>query len=106
MDDVFLVFPVAWRLMSERATGIEPAYLAWEASALPLSYARVAFWPFGRTSLCTSSLAKAGLAGGCGLLNNLIELNADCFEVPHCVGVVPVGAECFRPRQVISQEGG
>lgn len=25
----------------ERATGIEPAYLAWEASALPLSYARV-----------------------------------------------------------------
>jgi len=39
-------------------------------------------------------------------LNNLIELNADCFEVPHCVGVVPVGAECFRPRQVLSQEGG
>jgi hypothetical protein len=25
----------------ERATGIEPAYLAWEASALPLSYARM-----------------------------------------------------------------
>ena len=25
----------------ERATGIEPACLAWEASALPLSYARV-----------------------------------------------------------------
>ena len=25
----------------ERATGIEPAYRAWEASALPLSYARV-----------------------------------------------------------------
>ena len=25
----------------ERATGIEPAYQAWEASALPLSYARV-----------------------------------------------------------------
>src|SRR6185437_3214654 len=24
----------------ERATGIEPAYRAWEASALPLSYAR------------------------------------------------------------------
>lgn len=26
----------------ERATGIEPAYRAWEASALPLSYARMA----------------------------------------------------------------
>ena len=33
-----------FRLVSrvERATGIEPAYRAWEASALPLSYARVA----------------------------------------------------------------
>ena len=41
VDDVLLVFPVAGRLMSERATGIEPAYLAWEASALPLSYARM-----------------------------------------------------------------
>lgn len=28
--------------LRERATGIEPAYLAWEASALPLSYAREA----------------------------------------------------------------
>ena len=27
--------------LGERATGIEPAYLAWEASALPLSYARM-----------------------------------------------------------------
>lgn len=26
---------------AERATGIEPAYRAWEASALPLSYARM-----------------------------------------------------------------
>lgn len=26
---------------SERVTGIEPAYLAWEASALPLSYTRI-----------------------------------------------------------------
>jgi hypothetical protein len=26
----------------ERLTGIEPAYQAWEASALPLSYSRVA----------------------------------------------------------------
>ncbi len=25
---------------AERVTGIEPAYLAWEASALPLSYTR------------------------------------------------------------------
>ena|GEM_PF-1211464 len=32
---------IAKELISpERATGIEPAYLAWEASALPLSYAR------------------------------------------------------------------
>lgn len=26
--------------LRERVTGIEPAYLAWEASALPLSYTR------------------------------------------------------------------
>lgn len=32
---------VTINLFWERATGIEPAYLAWEASALPLSYARV-----------------------------------------------------------------
>ena len=30
-----------WSLEMERVTGIEPAYLAWEASALPLSYTRV-----------------------------------------------------------------
>ena len=33
----------AKRCRGERATGIEPAYLAWEASALPLSYARVLY---------------------------------------------------------------
>lgn len=30
------------RFLQERATGIEPACSAWEADALPLSYARVA----------------------------------------------------------------
>ena len=29
------------RFFLERMTGIEPAYLAWEASTLPLSYIRV-----------------------------------------------------------------
>lgn len=31
---------LAWGKL-ERLTGIEPAYQAWEASALPLSYSRV-----------------------------------------------------------------
>lgn len=31
-----------WNSRMERLTGIEPAYQAWEACALPLSYSRVA----------------------------------------------------------------
>ena len=34
------LFPIL-SLFLEQMTGIEPAYLAWEASALPLSYNRI-----------------------------------------------------------------
>ncbi len=44
-EHVSVICPSAFRRLTcgfvlERATGIEPAYPAWEAGALPLSYAR------------------------------------------------------------------
>ena len=35
----------------EQMTGIEPAYLAWEASALPLSYICIFLLPYYSTTI-------------------------------------------------------
>ena len=32
---------IEWNVMLERVAGIEPAYSAWKAAALPLSYTRI-----------------------------------------------------------------
>lgn len=40
-----------WRKQLERAKGIEPSSVAWEATALPLSYARLAWGEFRRVQV-------------------------------------------------------
>ena len=35
--------PQKWAFLFERAMGIEPTYEAWEASILPLNYARILY---------------------------------------------------------------
>ncbi|CEE35135.1 hypothetical protein XAC3810_640020 [Xanthomonas citri pv. citri] len=47
----------------ERAMGIEPTSVAWEATALPLSYARMALAEFMRVQVSGATCADRTRAG-------------------------------------------
>jgi hypothetical protein len=50
---------VTWDVWEERATGIEPAFSAWEADVLPLNYARERPPHYPLTPLVKSQVALA-----------------------------------------------